>query len=732
MFIPPKAQKSGSRARTRATRRACKLNGFALVITLMLMILLAVLAVGLLSLSSISLRGSSNEDLGKKAQANARLALILAIGELQKTLGPDKAISANAEILRDSPAKPQLMGAWKSWDYTTDLLATTASPDYVGEKKTRFQGWLVSSPKPATSTDLDFASTAWTDKTITLADAASYGGTLPPAGSLRAGRVPLTKNGKEEGAYAWHVSDESTKARINLYRDPSLNTTVSQQRSLLSGHRPDVSMVSANLDFLGKDTDSTAFEKAEVISHKITSLGQAELVSPADLDKLRPLRDEITPYSMGVLSDVRSGGLKKDLSSIFELSRSPSSITLPPEFNNQGLYASTHKITGEADPRWSRLSSYYNIFRKLTDPESSPAYNEAPVEVMSVPGVGGKPAQPALFTPVPIVEKVQVLFSILTRPLHGGPPDNGVDGQLHLMYTPVVTLHNPYNVSLSFDMLKVSFESLPVGFSFSVNGTSTTGGILKPFNELYDQGRTRGFINKSIVLKISNWRTFDTTMSQHDGSKDESEIERDAERENSDPKDPVVMKPGQTLLCSPYIDPSSEFGRTDLNTFFDYGNQLTRSIKTKPGFFGNSVGFDLDWLGNNSVVQYKRTPVPANILVSCGATKPTLGGDASFDVKTEITVKGQKRSCGGIQMRYPDLATLEKVLKRTSFSTTATASFVPNEGGGDSRISQHASAKPFALFSAYARTTSGGVNEAGVRATTSSTGKALVNGVYAG
>ena len=47
-------------------------------------------------------------------------------------------------------------------------------------------------------------------------------------------------------------------------------------------------------------------------------------------------------------------------------------------------------------------------------------------------------------------------------------------------------------------------------------------------------------------------------------------------------------------------------------------------------------------------------------------------------------------------------------------------------------ISNHANGKPFALFSAYARTTSGGVNENGVRSTASVPGNALLNGRFAG
>ncbi|MEK7953226.1 hypothetical protein [Luteolibacter soli] len=696
------------------------------------MVLMTVMAVGLLSLSSISLRASTQGDARSEAQANARMALMLAIGQLQKSLGPDKAVTANSELQGDSPAKPKLMGVWESWDNTSTLLGAGSSPDYQGEKQKRFKGWMVSTGTPADAEDLDFAKSDWEQTAITLAGAESYGGNLPSEGALRAGRVSLTEKDKETGGYAWHVSDESQKSRVHLFRDPSRSDTLARKRALLAGHRPYVAALGSDLAFLGNDVDADAFESADETGKKVTDLYQSELSGPGGIDRLKPLRDDVTPYSLGVLSDVRLGGLKKDLSSMFEVRQPAGGAALPGGYSGKGLYASTHNVTGESDPQWTRLCSCYNTFKQLANAETRPLYNQGPLENVTVPRVGTKPVQPKYFSPGPVIAKVQVLFSLLTRPIHGGAPDDGNSGQMHVMYTPIVTLFNPYNVRISFDMLEVSFQSLPLGFNFQLDGVALNGGKLIPFNELYDQGRTQGGIAKSIVLKISNWRGFDTTVTEINGGKAESQIDKEAEKESSDPKDAIVMEPGQTLICSPYIDPNSQFGRTGSpNTFFDFGNQLTRSIKTKPGFFGNTVGYDIDWL-NRSVVQYPRRPKNTVLGVTCGVASPSLGGSASFEVAAKITVSGKVRNYGGFQMIYPNLSDLEKVMKQTKFTTTALDSFVPNEGGGDALISRHAGAKPFALFTAAARTTSGGVNEAGSRALASTPGNILVNGVYAG
>ena len=68
-------------------------RGFALIVTLSLMILLTIIAVGLLTLSSISLRASGQGDSMQTARANARMALMMAISQLQETTGPDQRIT---------------------------------------------------------------------------------------------------------------------------------------------------------------------------------------------------------------------------------------------------------------------------------------------------------------------------------------------------------------------------------------------------------------------------------------------------------------------------------------------------------------------------------------------------------------------------------------------------------------------------------------------------------------
>jgi hypothetical protein len=480
------------------------------------------------------------------------------------------------------------------------------------------------------------------------------------------------------------------------------------------------------LKFLPKDATRPEYTQAKEGAPKITSLGQVELLGDQNTPRetIRKFRNDVTPYSLGVLADVRKGGLKRDLSSIFEMSASSKAVTLPPDYVNKGLYQSTHGISGVSDPKWSTLSSYYNIFKNLSNPNSAPKYSEAPSTNMPMPAVGSLPTQPTEFAPVPVIAKMQVIFSVVTNFDHHRSYD-GNHGKVHLMYTPIVTLHNPYNVSISFDMMEVGFDSLPIGFDFKAVGVST-GNV--PFNELYDPGRTAGFIAKAVVLKIANWTGYDSTRS---GTRTEAQIQAEADAENNDPKGPSIsMMPGQTLICTPYLDPSASFGSGNRETYFDYGNTLSRSIKTKPGYNGPFIGLCFDWLNSFGSPKFLNgTLDPDNpIQVTCSPVLPTHGGSASFDVKVKITVGNYTRDYGGIRFVYPALTDLNGTIRSVTFDTTMKNSYVER----DDPVSNHANAKPFALFSAYARTTNGGVNEAGVRSANSVLGNALLNGRFAG
>ena len=61
------------------------------------------------------------------AKEAARLALMMAIGDLQKHAGPDQRVTARAEILGDSNVLPET----KNWTGVWDTTDTTAEPHWL-------------------------------------------------------------------------------------------------------------------------------------------------------------------------------------------------------------------------------------------------------------------------------------------------------------------------------------------------------------------------------------------------------------------------------------------------------------------------------------------------------------------------------------------------------------------------------------------------------------------------
>lgn len=735
--------------------KALKLErGFTLVITLTLMILLTLLAVGLLSLSTITMRSAGRSADMVNARANARMALQMAIGELQRSMGPDRAVSANSELLATSgsPGKPNTMGAWKSWSDFSPL----KTMNYDQEKRTRFDRWLVSTSNPDDALSRDFTVSPWptdggtgnlnTMESVELVGKGSLGVDALPAAKARAGLVKLKTGTSLTGAYAWHVSDESLKARINSYRDPGAAATLLwKKRALLTGQRPNIALVKDETGKaleMPKDATAADYALATAASAKLVDLKQTELyaVNNAKVSKL--LRNDVTPYSLGLLTNAREGGLKRDLSSVFPLGIG--GAALPDEFRvaNARVYKSTLGISNDADPFWSNLADYYNTYLTLKTKDTNPTYDQSlsadiPVDLL-VP--------PTHYFAGPVIAKVEILFSYVTRDAHGGWPgqlhatDSAFNYMGHLIYAPLVTLHNPYNVSISFDMLKLDVNGVPVGFQLYHNNVAQSAGLI-PLDQMYVNQGARDS-TKTFSLKIGNWSA--PTSSVTSG--------------------PIVMKPGQTLMCSPLLDPTATFNSSLANEntpgrdFFDYKDNLTRDMRSTPGFYGRAIGFDIDWLnpqpetkaasgrillGLDKSQQADRLNIfglrsTDTMHIEYGLVEP-MGGQTptnkGFTVDAEITSNSVSHKYGGLTFNYSLQADLDRITGKQIYRYPATGeinavaqSYVSN----DTALADHSRALSVAVFSAYARTTNGGVYETGIRTKRAGGLNALRDGQVAG
>lgn len=171
-------------------------------------LLLALLAVGLLSLSTVATRSSGRVVAQSEAQANARLALQLAIAELQETLGDDRRITADASILIDSK-RPHAVGVWESWSPRMIDQPEVSAANYDREKTTRFRRWLTSGDVEERS-ELDWAKSLLSnDNSVELFQEAVDGF------SIRAESININSSDRQ-GTMAWAVSQEATKAKITV------------------------------------------------------------------------------------------------------------------------------------------------------------------------------------------------------------------------------------------------------------------------------------------------------------------------------------------------------------------------------------------------------------------------------------------------------------------------------------------------------------------------------------
>ena len=432
--------------------RRFRQRGFALVITLSLMVLLTLLAVGLLTLSAISLRSGGQGEARAEAEANARMALMVALGELQKAMGPDQSISARASGVTKDAAEPNLLGAWQSWHWQPG----TAGPKYT-DKAARFRRWLVSTQDPAAATA---TVPKLTDPVWLVKPAATVAATDPARAALRADRVLVRGTNNSTGGMAWAIMDESMKAPIQLPAAALAENSEKMARRTAPGRaRPET--------ILPVLAPVTLRDPAKILTLNTAVAAAGKEAGSQILDH----QAEITTNSVGLLANVVDGGLKTDLTTVFE----SSSVT--PNLNGQNTLYYT---ANDGAPRWDYLRSHYQLSRRLTATAAGkPQLTLNPSTDMKPTANGVLPSS-STERLLPVIAKLQIMFSAVSHYNHlqdrvnffntkGNPPGNQNYAAPHLVYDPVVTLYNPYDVALDLAKLRVRIWDPPVLFGFKKN-----------------------------------------------------------------------------------------------------------------------------------------------------------------------------------------------------------------------------------------------------------------------
>ncbi len=739
------------------TRRRLS-RGFALVIALSLMVLLTILAVGLLGLSTISLRATGQGEALATAQANARMALMLAIGDLQKLAGPDQRITARADIRDEKIANPRLTGVWKSWEIKAE--PAPSSSDYEKSSRDRkFLGWLSSSRSGTDRKDIEFANRPPEDP-ATLWGKGSLGKTAAGTDFVSASRVGIAakKGGEHDGSFAWAVMDEGVKVRVNTPWVEDAGSKALQTAQLGSGVRPNVSAISGLEElkrqrFLNGSSDFATIEKG--LSRLNYGLAADTFSSGTD-DALKTLSHDVTPYSVGLFTDVAKGGLKEDFNLL------ANTTALPSAYAGKTVYSTRLGTSAPSDPRWESLQQLAQLYRQSTRLTSQ---GGAPVLKTQTP-TGWKAAQgsdpasgatgttqkapPAGLVLMPSIAKVQVVFSLLTRDIYNYPKvsdttpkapgtkdqesnselhgpwgknfaGSSYDYLLHLLYTPVVTLHNPYNVALEFNELKVVFGNVPFALQVFRNGEAQTKEPA-PLDTLFYQQSETGNLAKR----------FGMTLRTNSGTATSPAVGSTTFR----------LLPGEVMMFSPYIDPNRTWkDEYTTRTFSDWdtgsGAVRTLSIDGLPGWRGDGIGFDLDWF----CPSYKGLRLTSNETENnvnmdrggCIGAKATdefslkfapLSVEAlsrnkfTIEIFAKPTGSATQVSSGVIEMDYESPTGLRDYLLGPNGSISypkdgRTINAMEMHSHSTTKIKDINTAKPFAIISAQAKTTSGGLNPDG-------------------
>jgi hypothetical protein len=276
---------------------------------MLMMALLMVLGLGFLSLTSIELRKSQREDHAAVARANARIALMQAIGQLQKTLGPDQRVSASAEILKQEVANPHWTGVWR----TTGV---NGEPMFSRDD---LEGGLRDS-RAESGDDAEEKALAWLVSGDAGPGEVAEGKMVEVVGlagendATRSVAVPMVaavnEAGRLTGHHAWWTGDLGIRANIGS-ADPRSGVEADRSDPSNGGMFRVMASQAADVAMMNGGVALDATQQGMLATQETAGLSAA---GPAWSQEHA---FDFTVHSRGVLADVANGGLKQDLTAYF-------------------------------------------------------------------------------------------------------------------------------------------------------------------------------------------------------------------------------------------------------------------------------------------------------------------------------------------------------------------------------------------------------------------------------
>ena len=432
-------------------RKGPQRKGFALVVSLMMMVLMTLLAVGLLSLASVQLRSAGHDKDRAAARANARLALMQAINQLQIELGPDQRVSAPAALLGEVE-QPHWTGVWASttpegdslWHRDPETGGLRDRREETGwERSETVRRWLVSGSAAPGSPG---------GERIELVGDGSVG--ERDEDRVEVPLVEVAADAGERGRMAWWTGDLGTRADISV-EDPYADRLPDPGRPANGAYHRLLASQQAEESAMEGELDLADGLKSRLLSRQSVELGDA-----AGNEWSRRHFHDYTVRSSGVLADVREGGLKADLSVFLE-----SEGEIPARGELAGLGDLTVMIDGAEESRQRLAGPTFGLLRDWA--RASVAFSGRGVEAVTPagdPAAGGESEDLALCNELPVrlrertaagLQPVLVeasttmqisVYQDRTEKVAGGGEVPVF--QLRQHNYPRVVLWNPYNVEL--------------------------------------------------------------------------------------------------------------------------------------------------------------------------------------------------------------------------------------------------------------------------------------------
>lgn len=283
--IDPKASANGRR------------RGFALVIALGLMSFVLLLLLGLTAFVRVESQNSSIAMGQLQAKQNALLGGMIALGELQKQMGPDQRATASASVLADAPDKSLWTGVLRTvnpdnpdwsrrevWEWATD-------PERIEWLFSRETGRSVPLASDLSGDSGFVPLVRYTQADLSLPDLLAYGQKRPA----------------ETGFFAWWIGDENQKAGISGQPVRPQSLSQEQWRRLQFATPVRADLRALDTEWMEKDELGPDALPESLISSRQFDL----LTTESNADRILP---HISTISESIPVDVVQGRLKQDLS----------------------------------------------------------------------------------------------------------------------------------------------------------------------------------------------------------------------------------------------------------------------------------------------------------------------------------------------------------------------------------------------------------------------------------